>query len=71
MNTGIHPELQRYVEREVSLEEAAAYFSVPLSDDERENFLGLVEWFMRRYPTPLERLRYIDQVYRRWTRPSR
>ena len=28
---------------------------------------SLVRWFMRRYPTPGERLAYARRAYRRWT----
>ena len=28
----------------------------PMSDDERDEILSLIDWFTRRYPTPGERL---------------
>jgi hypothetical protein len=55
------------VERQVTAEELQDVLTVPLSDEERERTLELVRWFRRRYPTPLERLAYVRQAYRRWT----
>ena len=54
------------IERSLTLAEAEAYMSAPVSDDERQHTLQLVEWFVRRYPTPIERLRYVTRAYRRW-----
>lgn len=45
-----------------------AYLAEPIDDEERQSTLELVDWFTRRYPTPLERLRYISKAYRRWSR---
>jgi hypothetical protein len=33
---------------------------------EREAVMELVEWFRRRYPTPLARLAYARRAYARW-----
>lgn len=41
-------------EFEARLQQARAELDGP----ERENLMQLIEWFQRRYPTPLERLRY-------------
>jgi len=40
----------------------------PLTDEEIEDTRQLVEWFLRRYPTPLARLRYVRRKYAEWTR---
>jgi len=43
-------------ERSLSPEEFEAYVRAPMSDDERASIIELHEWFMRRYPTPMQRL---------------
>jgi hypothetical protein len=35
-----------------------------LAADEREEMLALIDWFVRRYPTPLARLKYIRRQTR-------
>ena len=35
--------------------------------EERAADIELIAWFMRRYPTPEERLAYARRAYRRWT----
>lgn len=54
------------VDRQVSRVELQEALECPLSEREREDVLDLVRWFRRRYPTPLERLAYVSQAYRRW-----
>ncbi len=56
------------VNRQLSVEEARAYLAQPITPQEREEVLGLVRWFTRRYPTPAERLAYARRAYARWTR---
>jgi hypothetical protein len=34
-----------------------------LDGEEGENLGGLVRWFLRRYPTPLDRLRYARRAH--------
>lgn len=46
-------------ERELSPEEFEAWVQAPVSPEERENARALIEWFLRRYPTPAARLGYI------------
>lgn len=53
-------------ERQLSPEEAEAWLSAPVSDEERAHVLELVDWFTRRYPTPLERLQYVRRATARW-----
>lgn len=54
--------------RTLDPEEARAYLDAPVSDAEREDVLALVQWFERRYPTPIERLAYVRRAYARWRR---
>lgn len=58
------------IHRQLSLEEVDAYLSQPITEEERRSVLELVTWFRRRYPTPAERLRYVTQAFRLWSRPS-
>jgi hypothetical protein len=53
-------------ERTLTPEEADAYLTAPMSDEERQQILDLVRWFTRRYPTGLERLAHARRAYRRW-----
>lgn len=43
-------------ERVMSVEEFDAWVSAPMSEDEMEEIRGLMSWFLRRYPTALQRL---------------
>lgn len=55
-------------ERRLSVAEVEAYLRTPVSDTEREDVLAQLRWFCRRYPTGADRLAYVRQAYRRWTR---
>jgi len=55
-------------ERRLSVAEVEAYLRTPISDTEREDVLAQVRWFRRRYPTGEDRLAYVRQAHRRWTR---
>lgn len=59
-------EIRRLSERHLSAEEREAYEQSPITPEERENTLELIDWFLRRYPTPLERLAYARRAARRW-----
>jgi hypothetical protein len=59
--------LAEIADRPLTDEEVRAYLAVPVSDEQREEILALVDWFCRRYPTPAERLAYVRRAYRRWT----
>jgi hypothetical protein len=39
-----------------------------LDGPEGDEMAAFMEWFTRRYPTPLERLRYTTRKYREWSR---
>lgn len=49
-------------DRPMGVEEFEAYVNAPMSDEEREEILASVSWFMRRYPTAGQRL----AAARRW-----
>jgi hypothetical protein len=55
-------------ERNLTPEEFDAWVRAPLSEEERENTASLIRWFLRRYPTPADRLRYAREAYARWRR---
>jgi hypothetical protein len=55
-------------ERRLSPEEFEAYVRAPMSDAEREGILESIAWFMRRYPTPGERLSAARRAYARWAK---
>ncbi len=55
-------------ERRLSPEEFEAYVHAPMSDAEREEILASIAWFMRRYPTPGERLAAARRAYAQWAR---
>lgn len=38
--------------------------------DEAAEALELIRWFMRRYPTPKERLDFARRTFEQWTRPA-
>jgi hypothetical protein len=39
--------------------------------EEAEEALELIHWFLRRYPTPKERLDFARRTFEQWTRPTR
>jgi hypothetical protein len=39
-----------------------------MSEREREEILASIEWFMRRYPTPGERLAAARRAYAQWAK---
>ena len=56
-------EVRRLSERRLSAEEFDAYVNAPMSDEERRSILELIDWFMRRYPTPAARLAQVKSSY--------
>jgi len=50
ISAAVHRMATRHAERQLSVEEARAYLSTPVSDTEREDVLALVDWFRKRYP---------------------
>lgn len=55
-------------ERRLGPEEFDAYVNAPMSAAEREEILASIAWFMRRYPTPGERLAAARRAYAQWAR---
>lgn len=54
--------------RRLSPAEARSYLDAPITQIEREAVRDLARWFLRRYPTPVERLAYVRRAYARWQR---
>ena len=59
-------ELEAWENRVLTAEEFEARVQVPMSEHEREDFEGLVTWFMRRYPTTGERLAHQRSLLQQW-----
>ena len=71
MTPEVAARVRELTDRELSVAEAEAYVTAPMSDQELRETLELVEWFRRRYPTPIDRLRYVTKAYRRWSQSTR
>jgi hypothetical protein len=61
-------QVRAFAERRLSPEEFEEYVQAPISDFEREQIDEMVTWFMRRYPTPADRLAYARRAYARWAK---
>ncbi len=59
-------ELREQMERPLSPEEYRARSSRPVSAAELEEMWSLIDWFIRRYPSPLERLAYARRMGAVW-----
>lgn len=57
--------IRREADRRLSREEFEAWVKAPMSQSEEEGILTLVAWFVRRYPSPGERLAYVRRATRR------
>lgn len=55
-------------ERRLTAEEFAAWADGQMGDAEREELYSLIDWFTRRYPTPLERLVFATRMDRQLRR---
>ena len=60
--------VRELAERRLSAEEFDAYVHAPISDSERDEILSSIAWFMKRYPTPAERLAAARRAYQQWAR---
>lgn len=58
--------IAREVTRRATADEIRRYLDAPVTDEERQEVLSLLAWFRRRYPDPMERLRYVRRAYARW-----
>jgi hypothetical protein len=61
-------QLEAYDNRRLDAAEFQRRVDAPWSDDERESFAALCAWFVRRYPTPLERLQATRRLMTQWLR---
>jgi hypothetical protein len=50
-------------ERRLSAEEFNAYVNAPMSEEERVEIQRLSDWFCRRYPTVISRLKSARRAY--------
>jgi hypothetical protein len=66
----IAPEIADQVEASLSVEEFNRRV-LAFTDEEAEEALALIRWFMRRYPTPKERLDFARRTFAQWTQPTR
>lgn len=60
--------LREEAERPLTAEELRALDAIPLGEEERRENSELIDWFVRRYPTPEARLAYARRAYARWRR---
>jgi hypothetical protein len=63
-------ELEAWEERRLTAEEFLARVNAPWTEREREDFEALHAWFVRRYPTPVDRLRAARHLAEQWRRTS-
>lgn len=68
--TYIAPEIAAQVEASLPVEEFDRRLKA-FTPEESEEALELIRWFMRRYPTPKERLDFARRTFAQWTRPTR
>lgn len=60
--------VERLAERQLTPDEFRAWADGEISDAEMQDMRSLIEWFLRRYPTPAERLASARQRQRRAVR---
>lgn len=63
-------EIKERAERPLTPEAFEAYVDAPWAEGEKEELLDFIAWFVRRYPKPEDRLRWLRNAYRSWSRPS-
>jgi hypothetical protein len=64
------PEIAGQVESSLPVDEFDRRLGA-FTEEETEAALELIRWFMRRYPTPKERLDFARRTFEQWTRPTR
>ncbi len=64
----IAPEIAHLVDQPLTPEEFDRRLAAPRSAEESAEAQALIRWFMRRYPTPKERLAYARRRFAEWTR---
>jgi hypothetical protein len=65
----IAPELADQVEASLPVDEFDRRVQA-FTEEEAQEALELIRWFMRRYPTPTERLDFARRTFEQWTRPA-
>jgi hypothetical protein len=65
----IAPELVDQVEASLPVDEFDRRVQA-FTEEEALEALELIRWFMRRYPTPKERLDFARRTFDQWTRPA-
>jgi hypothetical protein len=63
------PEIAAQVEASLPVEEFDRRLRA-FTEEETEEALALIRWFLRRYPTPKDRLDFARRMYDQWTRPG-
>jgi hypothetical protein len=64
------PEIAAQVEASLPVDEFDRRVAA-FTEEEAQEALELIRWFMRRYPTPKERLDFARRTFEQWTRPTR
>ncbi|MFO0761219.1 MAG: hypothetical protein U0359_32370 [Byssovorax sp.] len=64
------PEIEARVEASLPVEEFERRLRA-FTEEEAQEAEDLIRWFMRRYPTPKERLDFARRTFAQWTRPTR
>ncbi len=64
------PEIAERVERSLPVEEFHRRRHA-VTEEEQQEAMELIRWFVRRYPTPKERLAFARRTFEQWTRPTR
>ncbi len=62
--------IRRMSERKLSAEEFEAYLAGTRSVDERRDMQEQIAWFCRRYPRPIDRLRWARRTYEIWAKSA-
>jgi hypothetical protein len=64
----IAPEIVEQCEAPMTLEAYEHRMAVPPTDEEIQELLDLVRWFVGRYPSAKERFAYVRRKYAEWTK---
>jgi hypothetical protein len=66
----VAPELVDDVDASLPVEEFVRRIRAPVDPEEEAETVALIRWFVRRYPTPKERLAFARRMFAQWTRPT-
>ena len=64
------PEIAEVALEPLTPEEFNRRLATPQAEEEVEETIDLIRWFLRRYPTPKERLTFARSLFEQWTRPA-